>query len=117
MDIRDYFRLFTEEELVRGAELYFSGDLNRNDGKSRDYGKIAPGRAQDKTKILNRIPEKDSPLNGRIRGFRERVRPVPVLCDCINRQIWFLKQTAAVTAIKRTAMVAPMWQAFLQLTQ
>ncbi len=28
MELRDYFRAFTEDELVRGAELYYAGDIS-----------------------------------------------------------------------------------------
>lgn len=35
MTIRDYFRLYTEEELAKGAELYFSGDLELTDAPKR----------------------------------------------------------------------------------
>ncbi|MCR4655656.1 MAG: DEAD/DEAH box helicase [Lachnospiraceae bacterium] len=56
MELRDYFRIFSEEELVKGAELFFSGDIDNyscNGSESKQKKSVddrhRPGRKSDWT--------------------------------------------------------------------
>ncbi len=62
MRLRDYFRIYDEDELVRGAELYFSGDLENFTVKKVSGSKIKSIGSRKNNK--EEEPEGDKPLNG-----------------------------------------------------
>ncbi|MBQ9504534.1 MAG: SNF2 helicase associated domain-containing protein, partial [Lachnospiraceae bacterium] len=57
MELKDYFRSFSEDELVKGAELFFSGaleDLIRKNGYD-----VAKNPKADPAPVLKRFPERE----------------------------------------------------------
>ena len=62
MQLSDYFRLFTEDELVRGAELFFSGDLEDITRKDQSTPGYLKGRESLKDPrqpvVYERYPQK-----------------------------------------------------------
>ncbi|MBR1470358.1 MAG: DEAD/DEAH box helicase [Lachnospiraceae bacterium] len=61
MELRDYFRSFTEEELLKGAELYFAGELT-----DLEYKQISRGKEKaDDIRVQGTWKEHTYKSNGR----------------------------------------------------
>ena len=119
MQIKDYFRAFTEDELARGAELFFSGDLEDITKKAQNTLRYLKEK-EDSEKatgpaVYQRYPQKGTAhytAKWNEQGSVKKMWSIPVSLGFMKRAERYARQNAIADTSLQTGTDALMLPGF-----